>query len=99
MENTIEIDNSGTFTVTPAPLALGSHCMCQIDRPDYRSKGELRPCVIVKVWNNEYGDKPGYNVIAFVDGSNDFPTSEHTIWLTSVKELSPGVVGFPYPQS
>lgn len=41
--------------------------------------GDIIPAIIVKVWPNEFGDKPGVNGQAFLDGNDSF-------WITSKGE-------------
>jgi hypothetical protein len=50
------------------------------------SKGDIVPLIVVRVWNNEYGDKPGVNGQAILDG-------DITIWVTSVREYEGGYWG------
>lgn len=47
------------------------------------SKGDIVPLIVVRVWNNEYGDKPGVNGQAVLDG-------DIMIWVTSVREYEGG---------
>ena len=50
------------------------------------SKGDIVPLIVVRVWNNEYGDKPGVNGQIILDG-------EFTLWVTSVREYEGGFWG------
>lgn len=55
--------------------------------PDGRSKGEIRPAIVVRVWRNVSPDliAKGYsNLQVFIDGTNDYPEIESNIvWATS----------------
>lgn len=46
---------------------------------NYVSAGEIVPVIIVQVWPNEFGDKPGINGQAFLDGND-------SLWITSKGE-------------
>ena len=51
--------------------------------------GEVVPLVVLKVWPNEYGDKPGVNGQALLDGND-------TLWVTSAREgVEPGQWTWP----
>lgn len=43
------------------------------------SEGEIVPVIIVRVWPNEFGDKPGINGQALLDGNDSY-------WVTSKAE-------------
>lgn len=52
-------------------------------------EGDVVPLLIVRVWPNEFGDKPGVNGQAFLDGND-------TLWVTSAGEGSePGQWSWP----
>lgn len=50
--------------------------------PDGPSKGQHRPAIIVKVWNQDTGV---CNLQVFLDGTNDLATPQDLCWITSVK--------------
>src|SRR5438445_12683125 len=55
--------------------------------PDGPSKGEHRPAIIVRVWNDTY---PGIQLQVFTDGSNDGEAYKSGIyWATSVTYADP----------
>ncbi len=56
---------------------IGNYCAGGVGE-DVRT-ADVVPLLIVKVWPNEYGDKPGVNGQAFLDGND-------TLWVTSAKE-------------
>ena len=46
------------------------------------SKGECRPAVVVKIWNEESGSA---QLIVFMDGTNDgLDLGDYVLWVTSV---------------
>ena len=60
--------------------------------PAGKQKGEVRPALIVRVWNKEL-----VNLVVFVDGTNDFAgevlSGSTTLWATSIQHNSTGVPG------
>lgn len=45
-----------------------------------------RPATVVQSWPKEFGDEDGYNVLVFVDGTNDAPGGDNFVkWATSVR--------------
>ncbi len=58
--------------------------------------GRVRPAIVVQVWPNEFGDRPGYNLQVFTDSGNDGLPPVH--WATSrelVEEPTPGKCHWP----
>jgi len=56
--------------------------------PDGPHAGEHRPAMVVKVWRQGDGSPPanGYaNLQVFVDGTNDYPKYNGSVWVTSVE--------------
>ena len=53
--------------------------------PDGRYPGEHRPAFIVKVWG-----PTSVNLQVFVDGTNDYPDYNGSVWATSVPFDSSG---------
>lgn len=47
----------------------------------YASVGDVVPVIIIRVWPNEFGDQPGINGQALLDGNDSY-------WITSKKEGS-----------
>ena len=50
--------------------------------------GDIVPLLVTRVWSHEYGDEPGVNGRAFLDG-------EAILWVTSMEEIEPGIWGHP----
>ena len=46
---------------------------------NWAGEGDEFPCIIARVWPKEFGDEPGINGQAFLDGND-------TLWVTSVRE-------------
>ena len=58
-------------------------------RGNSASAGDVVPLVVVRVWPNEFGDQPGINGQAILDGND-------TLWITSAKEgTEPGTWQWP----
>jgi hypothetical protein len=57
--------------------------------PDGNAKGEHRPAIIVRVWNQSAVDEPDYavcNLQVFTDSTNDYPDNgSGTMWVTSAQ--------------
>jgi hypothetical protein len=54
--------------------------------PDGRSKGEIRPAIVVRVWRDVSPDliAKGYsNLQVFTDGTNDYEDGTRVLWATS----------------
>ncbi len=47
---------------------------------DTRYPGEHRPAFVVKVWSGGYA-----NLQVFVDGTNDYPNYNGSVWATSIE--------------
>jgi hypothetical protein len=60
-------------------------------REHQNQKGDIVPMLVVRVWPNEYGDQPGVNGRVFLDGNA-------ILWVTSVKEVEPGIWGMPWAE-
>ena len=46
---------------------------------NFSQMGDDVPAIIIRVWPNEYGDKPGINAQVFLDGND-------SLWITSKEE-------------
>ena len=80
-------NNIVTDSVQPFP-GLTEGCIVHYVLPDGRSKGEVRPAIVVRVWRDVSPDliAQGYcNLQVFTDGTNDYPGHSPgiTIWATS----------------
>lgn len=52
-----------------------------------RNAGEIRPAIVVKVWNEGAEVEEGGNAVqlqVFIDGGNDAPGGENCRWASSV---------------
>lgn len=58
--------------------------------------GEVRPAVVVKVWPNEFGDEPGYNILVMTDEANDgLPPTLRRTSIELVDVPAPGKCHWP----
>jgi hypothetical protein len=74
----------------PATWPLGA----QAHIGNWASPGDLYPCIIARVWPNEFGqDEPGINGQVFLDGND-------TLWVTSAGEgTEPGQWSWPVKET
>lgn len=49
--------------------------------PDGRHPGEVRPAIILKIWDRDNGCS---NLNVFTDGDNDYPGTDGLLWATSI---------------
>lgn len=78
-------------------LAFDVGSMVRYVLPDGRSAGEVRPAVVVRIWD-ESKTVGTSNLNVFTDGDNDYPGTDGLLWATSIvydESGAPGTWHFP----
>ncbi len=78
-------------------LAFDVGSMVRYVLPDGRSAGEVRPAVVVRIWD-EPKTVGTSNLNVFTDGDNDYPGTDGLLWATSItydKSGAPGTWHLP----